>query len=600
MKNKYIRRIFLSQFLILDKIKSILTKKEIERGYIFLFLMFISMFFETLGIGLIAPLVTAISDPNILISNNYLSGVIEFLKISDFKSLILIFSISLVVIYLVKNLFLSYFTWFKIHYLSTLRMNLSNRLFKIYLSQPYTFHLQHNSGQLIQNTISEVTVFTGRLLGPMLVILTEGLVFLGIVILLFYIEPIGAISVTILLGLVTKLILSLTRKNISRWGKERQYHDGKKIQHLQQGLGGVKDALILGKEEHFLKQFQHHNLLGRRPDQKQAFLQEVPRFLFEFLAVIGLIIIILSMTLQGKQISLILATLGIFGAAAFRLMPSITRILAAIQSVRYGFPVLEKLHQEFDNIDSGFNINEYKESLNSFSEPSNSLVFNNVSYSYPNTTKASLKNASLKIYQGESIGIIGPSGAGKSTLVDILLGLLKPEFGKVNIDDQDIHNNLRSWQDQIGYVPQFIYLTDDSLRNNIAFGVVRKDIDDSLIDRVISSAQLTDFVGGLPEGLDTHVGERGVRLSGGQRQRIGIARALYHNPNIIVLDEATSSLDNITEKRIMETVFLLKQHKTVIIIAHRMSTLESCNRIYRLENGEIVEMGSPEKLLKNG
>ena len=339
MKKINIRKIFLSQFLIINKCKFILSRRERTKGYIFIIFMFISMFFETLGIALIAPLIKAISDPNILTSSNYMSGLIQFFNIDNYKSLVISFSFGLVVIYIIKNAFLTYFTWFKINYLSALRMNISNRLLKVYLSQPYTFHLQHNSGQLIQNTASEATHFTGRLLGPLVVILTEALVFLGIIIFLFFVEPVATISVIALLGVVSKVILSLTRKHLNRWGKERQYHDGKKIQHLQQGLGGVKDALILGKVEHFLEQFQIHNLLSRRPSQKQAFIQEVPRFLFEVLAVIGLVVIILIMSLEGQEISTILAALGIFGAASFRLMPSITRILAAIQAVRYGYPV---------------------------------------------------------------------------------------------------------------------------------------------------------------------------------------------------------------------------------------------------------------------
>jgi ATP-binding cassette, subfamily B, bacterial PglK len=585
-----------SIFADLRKINSILLARERNKGYIFIAYMFISMFLETLGIGLIAPLIKAISDPNILISNNYLSGIIQLLEIDNFKSLILTFSFGLVIIYLFKNAFLTYFTWFKLNYLSNLRMNLSNRLLKVYLTQPYTFHLQNNSGQLIQNTLSEVTVFTGRLLGPMVVILTESLVLFGIAILLFFIEPIGASFVILLIGFVAKLMLLITRKRIIRWGKERQYHDGKKIQHLQQGLGGVKDALILGKIQYFLDQFKIHNLLSRRPDQKQAFVQEIPRFFFEVLAVIGLVMIIIIMSFQEKEFSSILATLGIFGAAAFRIMPSITRIIAAIQSVRYGYPVLEKLYCEFKLKESSYLIDS-RVTIDNFAEQGKELIFDNVTFSYPNSSQPSLKNASLSIMHGDCIGIVGASGAGKSTLVDILLGLLKSDDGKVLVNHKDIHKSLSSWQSQIGYVPQFIYLTDDTLRKNIAFGVAEDMIDNDSIDKAINAAQLSDFIKELPYGVNTKVGERGTRLSGGQRQRIGIARALYNNPNIIVFDEATSSLDYSTEKRIMETVYELNKYKTIIIIAHRLSTLEYCDRIYRLESGIVTEETDLDKLL---
>ena len=324
----------------------------------------------------------------------------------------------------------------------------------------------------------------------------------------------------------------------------------------------------------------------------------MPRFLFEVLAVLSLIIIILSMTMQDKETSTILATLAIFGAAAFRLMPSITRILAAIQSLRYGLPVLDLIAQELSFSNAATQITTSKKMINFSSAFKDKLVMENVVFSYPEVSLPSLKDSSLEIKRGECVGIIGPSGSGKSTLVDIILGLLKPERGSVLVDDKDIHSNVRSWQGQIGYVPQFIFLLDDSLRNNIAFGVIEDDIDDTLIEQAIETAQLSEFVRDLPKGIHTDVGERGVRLSGGQRQRIGIARALYQNPCVIVLDEATSSLDYNTEKRIMDTVYKLNQEKTVIIIAHRVSTLKDCDRIYRLEDGKIVEEGESSSMLK--
>jgi len=598
MRKVKARNFLASQLLAFKKIKHILTKGEVKWFYIFLVLMLFGMIFESLGIGLIAPVIKVILEPDILSTNNYLTGVIQFLGISNYKSLIITSFIFLGLIYFFKNLFLTYFTWFRINYLANLRMNLSNRMFKMYLSQPYTFHLQRNSAQLIQNTINECNVFTGRILAPITVILSESLVVLGITTLLLFIEPFGSLISILFLFIIVKIILSLSKKHIARWGKERQFHDGKKIQHLQQGLGGVKDVLILGKTEHFLSQFQIHNLLGKLPEQKQAFVQEVPRFLFEVLAVLSLMIIVLSMTIQDKETSTILATLAIFGAAAFRLMPSITRILAAIQSVRYGLPVLDSIAQELSLSNTVTQITSSNKMINSSSSFKDKLVMKNVVFSYPETSLPSLKNSSLEIKRGECIGIIGPSGSGKSTLVDIILGLLKPDIGAILLDDKDIHSNLRSWQGQIGYVPQFIFLLDDSLRNNIAFGDLEDDIDDTLIQRAIETAQLSEFVRELPKGINTEVGERGVRLSGGQRQRIGIARALYQNPGVVVLDEATSSLDYNTEKRIMDTVYKINKDKTVIIIAHRVSTLQDCDRIYRLEGGKIIEEGESSSMLK--
>tara|TARA_B110000967_G_C18902071_1_gene576777 strand:- start:13203 stop:15029 length:1827 start_codon:yes stop_codon:yes gene_type:complete len=595
---KFVLNILASQFLVLKKINSILTVEDRKKGFVFMILMFFGMILETLGIGLVAPLIQVMSDPEILNTNNYMVGVSKFLNITNYRSLILACSIGLVSIFILKNSFLMYFSWYKINYLAKLRMSLSNRLFKIYLFKPYAFHLDRNSGQLIQNVATEVTIFGGRCLNSIVVICTESIVLIGIIALLFYLEPYGALIVVLLLLTITKLILFFTKKNIRKWAKERQFHDGKKIQHLQQGLAGVKDALLLGREKYFLNEYKSHNLLSNQPERKQAFLEDIPRLWFEVLAVLGMTCMIFIMTLQGKEIISILAILGVFAAAAFRLMPSITRILAAIQAFRYTLPVVDVLYEEFN----------YKSEENPLQSPDNSfhlsklkdkISISDVTFTYKNTLESSLSGISLQISRGKSIGIIGVSGSGKSTLVDIILGLLRPDIGTIKIDNKNINKNIRSWQDQVGYVPQSIYLIDSSLRNNIAFGLSEDQIDEAMIEYAVNAAHLSNFVSNLPEGLDTYVGERGVRLSGGQRQRIGIARALYSDPDILVLDEASSSLDNDTEKQIMHTVDQLHLQKTIIIVAHRLSTLENCDWIYKLEAGRIIEEGRPEKLLQN-
>jgi ABC-type multidrug transport system fused ATPase/permease subunit len=593
---KFLNKVFFSRLIFFKKIQLILSKKEKTKGLFFVVLMFLGMMLETLGIGLIAPVIQVMSDSEILETDNYMTGIIKFLGISNYDSLIITFTVGLVLIYLIKNLFLMYFSWFKINYLAALRMNLSNRLFNIYLSKPYAFHLDRNSGQLIQNISLEVTIFTGRCLNSIVIIFTESLVLMGIIALLFYLEPYGALIVVTALGIITKLILSFTKKMIKDWAKQRQFHDGKKIQHLQQGLAGVKDVLLLGREDYFLNQFKLHNLQSNLPERKQSFLEDIPRLWFEVLAVLGMTSMILIMTLQGKEITTILAILGVFAAASFRLMPSITRILAAIQAFRFSLPVLDTLHHEFDS-----ELQENKRSngnkLFNLSKLSKEIEISNITFAYKDSLEPSLSNVNLKIKRGQSIGIIGPSGSGKSTLVDILLGLLKPNVGHIYVDKEDIYGDIRSWQDQVGYVPQSIYLIDSSLRKNIAFGIAEDEIDESRIEYAIHAAHLTDFVNNLPDGLDTYVGERGVRLSGGQRQRIGIARALYPDPSIIVLDEASSSLDNATEKQIMHTVEQLHLQKTIIIIAHRLSTIENCDWIFKLDRGKIIDEGKPDQLL---
>jgi ABC-type multidrug transport system fused ATPase/permease subunit len=362
---------------------------------------------------------------------------------------------------------------------------------------------------------------------------------------------------------------------------------------LQEGLGAVKDVILLGRETDFLAQYRVHNVQSAQAGQLQNTLQQLPRLWLELLAISGLAILVISMLAQGNALESILPTLGLFAAAAFRLIPSVNRVLGAVQSLRYGQSVIDILHSE---------LNLTKPDAVKTESPvapfHSALELKNVTYGYPGASEPSLKGISLAIQRGESIGFIGGSGAGKSTLVDVVLGLLTPDAGKVTVDGKDIQVSLRNWQDQIGYVPQSIFLTDNTLRRNVAFGLSDTQIDDAAVKRSIRAAQLEEFVVSQPDGLETIVGERGIRLSGGQRQRIGIARALYHDPAVLVLDEATSALDNATEAEVMRAVTALHGKKTVLIVAHRLSTVEHCDRLYRLEKGQVVAEGSPQKMLE--
>ena len=476
-----------------------------------------------------------------------------------------------------------------------IQANLLQRLFEIYLSQPYVFHLQRNSAQLIRNITGEVSIFTMVITNSLLLI-TELLVLVGIAILLLIVEPISALILFFVFGGSALILYRVTRGYISRWGAERQRHDGFRIQHLQQGLGGIKDAKILGRENNFLAQFQSHNIKSAQMWKFQTFLQNYPRLIFELLAVAGLAILVISMSNQGKDMSSIMPTIGLFSVAAFQLLPSVGRVLGAVQSLRYSLPVVNILDEEIKLIISRSK-SQNTDSIKTFK---GELSLIDIKYYYPNTKTPALNGISINIQKGQSIGFIGTSGSGKSTLVDIILGLLLPNEGMVKIDGHDIQPMLRQWQGHIGYVPQFIYLTDDTLRRNIAFGLTDEEIDDKAVKRAIKAAQLDEFVISLPDAEETIVGERGVRLSGGQRQRIGIARALYHNPQVLVLDEATSALDSVTENGIMNAIMALHGEKTIIIIAHRLSTVEQCDKLYRLDQGKVVEKGLPREFIRTG
>ena len=575
-----------------QKIWSLLTPAERRNAVVLLGLMLIGMLLETLSIGLVIPALALLTQQDLAHNYPALQPSLQALGNPSQQTLIIGGMLVLVGVYLIKGLFLAFLAWQQTRFAFSVQAQLSQRLFTVYLRQPYTFHLQRNSAQLIRNVINEGGLVTNKGMLPGMVLLTESLVLLGLCSLLLMVEPLGALIVMGVLGTAAWGFHHLTRRRISRWGEARQHHEGLRIQHLQQGLGGAKDVKLLGRETDFLEQYRQHNVQSARMGQLQITLQQLPRLWLELLAVSGLAILVISMLLQERALEALLPALGLFAAAAFRLMPSVNRVLGAVQSLRYSLPVIDVLHTEL-----ALATPEIADTHSSVTPFCAALGLNQVTYTYPGAAEPALKDISLTIKHGESVGFIGASGAGKSTLVDILLGLLTPNSGEVRVDGKNIQANLRNWQDQIGYVPQSIFLTDDTLRRNVAFGLPESQIDDTAITRAIQAAQLEEFVTSLPDGLETLVGERGIRLSGGQRQRIGIARALYHDPAVLVLDEATSALDIATEDGVMQAVTALQGSKTIIIVAHRLSTVTHCDRLYRLERGVVVAEGVSTEIL---
>jgi ABC-type multidrug transport system fused ATPase/permease subunit len=576
------------------KIWDLLTFSERRSALMLLGLMFIGMVLETLGVGLVIPAIALLTQADIAHNYPVLQQALQALGNPSQYSLAIGGMLVLVGVYLIKTLFLALLAWQQMRFAFGVQAELSQRLFTLYLRQPYTFHLQRNSAQLIRNAINEVGVFTFNAILPGMLLLTESLVLLGLCSLLLVIEPLGALIVASVLGAAAGGFHRLTRGRIARWGEARLHHEGLRIQHLQEGLSGAKDVKLLGRETEFLDQYRVHNVQSARAGQLQLTLTQLPRLWLELLAVTGLAVLVISMLAQNRALEAVLPALGLFAAAAFRLMPSVNRVLGAVQSLRYGMPVIDTLCTEFK-----LGVPEVAATHRSVTPFRETLELNQITYAYPGAAEPALKDISLAVQRGESVGFIGASGAGKSTLVDVLLGLLAPDTGEVRVDGNDIQKNLRNWQDQIGYVPQSIFLTDDTLRRNVAFGLPDKQIDDAAVQRAIRAAQLEEFVGSLPDGLETFVGERGIRLSGGQRQRIGIARSIYHDPAVLVLDEATSSLDTETERGVMQAITALQGSKTILIIAHRLSTVEHCNRLYRLQDGRVVEEGTPNTMVFN-
>jgi ABC-type multidrug transport system fused ATPase/permease subunit len=554
--------------------------------------MLVGMMLETLGIGLIIPALALMTQSNLVSKYPALAPWMTKLGNPSQEQLVVAGMLVLVSVAVVKSLFLAFLASRQMRFWCELEADISQRLFAGYLRQPYTFHLQRNSAHLIHNATTQTSSFAA-VVQQGLVLTTESLVLLGISALLFAVEPIGALVVICIFGLPGWCFHRFTRGHILRWGAAAQHHLGMRIQHLQQGLGGAKDIKLLGREVEFLDQYWIHNAGVARVGRRSHTLQALPRLWLELFAAVGLAALVLVMIWQGKPLAAVIPTLGMFAAAAFRVMPSVNRILGGVQTARYALPAVDNLYNEFCLLRST--------EVPRRGQPlpfKGALTLEAVSFRYPSAESVALREVSLSIPRGASVGIIGGSGAGKSTLVDVILGLLTPDAGAVKIDGVDVQPNLRAWQDQLGYVPQSIYLSDDTLRRNVAFGLSADVIDEAAVVRAIHAAQLEKFVDDLPQGLETVVGERGVRLSGGQRQRIGIARALYHNPPVLVLDEATSSLDVDTERGIMDAVRAMRGDKTLLIVAHRLSTVEHCDRLFVLEHGRLVEEGEAAAVLK--
>lgn len=550
------------------------------------------MLFEMLGLGILLPLLSIMLNPNIGEKYPVLKPILRFLGNPSQEKLVLIGLFTLVVFYLIKTLFLGYLSWRQSKFSSDLSEELSKNLFKGYLLQPYSFHLQRNSAELIRNIQSEINQFQLVTSAVMLLCIELSQIF-GLVTILIMTEPLGAIIVASFMYFASLLFNWVTKKRLVRWGTQRQFHAEKINIHLFQGLGGIKDLKLLGREQYFLQQYDTHNAANARISAKVGTSYLLPRLYFELLAIIGLAGMIIVMVLQNRDLALMVPTLAIFVAAAFRMIPSVNRIMSSVQQVQFAKPVVDVLYNEFSSLSA------IKDCANEKSKLSfkTGLVLQNISFRYSGVDTDALHEISLDIKPGESIGLIGSSGSGKSTLVDVILGLLVPYNGTIKIDGKNIADTIKQWQNNVGYVPQSIYLTDDTLKRNIAFGIRDVDIDDMAVERAIQAAQLKSFVKDLPEGLDTCVGERGVKLSGGQRQRIGIARALYHNPSVLVLDEATSALDTATENEVMSAITALKGEITILIVAHRLTTVYNCDRLVALQKGRIIETGTPQEIL---
>lgn len=567
----------------LKKINFIVGDTYRKKIIFLIVLLFIGMFFEILGLGSLLPVLSLIAKPE-HIKEIPLLNEISFLNGLTYNYLALVLLIGIGALYLIKTLFLSYLTYRQNRFLANVLATISNNLFAKYLTQPYKFHINNNSSKLIKNLQTEVNLLGAFNFAVISLFVEAGLLF-SILFTLILIEPLGAISVGLFLGVLAYFFYRISRRKLVQWGKEREKADSLITKTALEGLGGIKNIKLLHVESFFISKFIQNQHLKSRVNSNSNTVAQLPRYYLELISVFGLVLFIISMLYQNKDIPTLIATIGVFVAAVFRLMPSLNKILTAFQNIKYYGPSVDIVYSEFLNLQNKSLDLEEKD----LEAPKDKIEIQNLSFSYNSDLKPILNGVNLEIKVGETIGIIGASGEGKSTFIDLLNGLYKPTSGKILADKKKIQNNLYSWNKNIGYVAQDIFLIDDTVEQNITFGRDQGKINHDAMNSALKKAQLIDFIEGLPKGLKTKVGERGVQISGGQKQRIGMARALYNDPEVLILDEATSSLDTKTEQALMEAIYSLKKKKTIIIVAHRMSTLTKCDRIFEIKNNKLIE-----------
>ena len=573
------------------KILFLFDYSQKKAAFILFFLLLIGMLLEVAGVGIVIPIVSLLFDQdNDLVAKIFL--ILSHFGIHDYYNVIIFVLFLFIIFFLIKSIFMTVLSWVQIRFVYDLKVSISNKLFNKYLSQKYSFHLNRNSSEYIRNINNEVDTLSGTV-NFLLILISELLITFGILIFLSILEPKITISVILVFAFFGGAFYYLIRNKSLNWGKKRQYFDGKKIQSLQQAFGGIKEIKLHNKESTFFQFFSEFNFGSSNMSRNQSFISTFPRFWLEFIVIICFFLIVYFLKISGEEIQSITPTLAIFGAAAFKVYPSTNKILNSAQMIKYNVPVINLIYKEMNLQDLVKDSNNNE--LNKIIFKKN-ISININSFRYSDSGNKVLKDVKFEILKGSALGIIGHSGAGKSTLIDIILGLLKSNVELVNVDGLNIHKNIISWQKQIGYVPQSIYLMDDTLKKNIAFGIKETEIKNERLHNSLELSQLSKIIPSLEKGLETFIGENGIRLSGGQRQRIGIARALYSNPEILVLDESTSSLDYKTEKEILDSIKNLKGLVTSIIISHRVDNLKFCDNVLVLENGQIIFIGPFEEL----
>ena len=572
---------------MLNKLNYIFSKKQKMKLVFILILIIIGSFMELMGVTVFLPFVDIIMDSTVIETNETLTFFYSLFKFGEIKQFIVFLAIMIALVYIVKAIYLSLMQNTILKFSYNMRMNMATRLLTTYISEPYTFHLNKNSAEIQRSLQIDTNQFM-LLVNAALQLLAEIAVCIVLGAYLFHTSHSMTVVVVGLLAICVGGYFVLSKKVSLKLGQQNQEYNGKLIQWINQSFGGIKEVKILERENYFVSKYKENYVKLIKGARINELLVAIPKYIIETVCISGLLLAIIIKLYFGQRddTAFFITQLTAFAVASIRLLPSVGKINAYVNNILYCKPSLDLIYNDFREIEGHEfdSVSDEEREEFSFEE---SIKIKDITYRYPNTDKDVLHNVSLVVPKGKTVAFIGSSGAGKTTLADIVLGLLQPQQGEVLVDNWSIYAHMSAWHKKMGYIPQTIYLSDDNIRNNIAFGIEEEKIDDKAVEQALKKAQLYDFVQSLPDKLNTFVGDRGIRLSGGQRQRIGIARALYHDPDVLVLDEATSALDNETEQAVMEAIESLQGLKTMIIIAHRLTTIRNADLIYEVENGKV-------------
>ena len=571
----------------------LLDRKQKQKMILLVFLMLIGAVLETFGVSMILPVMNVVIEKNAVQNHRYLQVICDIFQIGydDTRTLMIFVMTGLIVIFAVKNIFLFFQQKVQLKFVYTNQFATSRRMMINFMERPYAYYLNADTSVIQRSITSDVNNMYGLILSP-LQLVSEGIVFVCLVAVSLVTDVVMSITVAVLLVAALLIIKCVLKPIMRKAGEENQDYYSGLYKWIDQSVMGIKEIKIANKENYFINEYAKCGAGYVNAVQRYNLYNATPRLLIETVAIAGMILYVMISLLQGANVEEIMPQIGLLAVAAMRLIPCANRINNHLTSISYFEPffmgVSDNLQQEIRDENIDYDEASYQKKIEveklTIKEK---IELRDIVYKYPNTEVLIFDHADMEIPIGKSVGIVGTSGAGKTTVVDILLGLFRLQSGEILADGVEVRDHYQSWLKNIGYIPQTIFMIDSTIRKNVAFGYADEDIDDEKVWRALKEAQLDEFVRGLPEGLDTGIGERGIRLSGGQRQRIGIARALFEDPEVLVLDEATSALDNETEAAIMDSINRLHGRKTLIIIAHRLQTIEKCDMVYRVENGKV-------------